>query len=138
MQENSSHILVGGIFTHLVNNFVVKSHHIWTKNDFGGSIGAHRSMPYMIFSKRETRPWRSVTFEGGHHQIWLEVYCGEVSLKQAKLYALDIIDALHGADFPLKGHALIEIQHDQAEYIKLADKNEFLVRLLFTVLTVAD
>lgn len=138
MHKKAANILTGGIFTHLVNTLVETDEKIWEKSDFGGAIDCQRCRPYMVFGKRDTRIWRSVTFDGEHHRINLELYCGDVRLRKAKIYAHDIIKTLHGADFPLKGHALIEIQHEQAEYIKLADRNEYLVRLLFTVLTVAD
>lgn len=138
MHKKAANILTGGIFTHLVNTLVENDEKIWKKSDFGGAIDCGRCRPYMVFGKRDTRLWRSVTFDGEHHRIYLELYCGDVRLQQAKIYAHDIIKTLQGADFPLKGHALIEILHDQAEYIKLADRNEYLVRLLFTVLTVAD
>ena len=92
----------------------------------------------MIFGSHETRVWRSVTFDGEHHRINLELQCGDISLSKSKAYAHDIIACLHGAEFSLKGHALIEIQHEKADYIKRADKNECMVRLLFTVLTVSD
>lgn len=79
-----------------------------------------------------------MTFDGEHHRIELEVYCGAVTIKRAKSFIKDIVTSLHDADFPLTGHALIEIQYDQAEYIKMTDNTEYMVRLLFTVLTVSD
>lgn len=138
MHKKTANILTGGIFNHLINTLSENDEKIWKKSDFGGAIACERRCPYMVFGKRDTRLWRSVTFDGEHHRIYLELYCGGVRLRKAKMFADDIIMTLHGADFPLKGHALIKIQHDQAEYIKMADRNEYLVRLLFTVLTVAD
>lgn len=138
MQKYAKGILIGGVFTYLVNSLTEKGDKIWSKNQFGGEKNDHRQQPYIIFAECESRPWRSVTFDGEHHKLHLDVFCGDVSQVQAEAYAGKIISMLKGADFPLKGHVLIEIQHEQAKYIKKTDKNGYLVRLLFTVLTVCD
>ena len=138
MQKKAIGVLLGSMFNHLVNSLPYNKDTVWDKNKFGGMVSPFRPYPYLIFGNNESRAWRSVTFDGEHHRITLEVYCGVVSLKKAKSCVKDIVTCLHGADFAIKGHALIEIQYDQAEYIKTADNTEYMVRLLFTVLTVSD
>ena len=138
MQKKAIGTLLGGLFNHLVNDLTYQKDTVWEKNQFGGAISPYRPCPYVIFGKQESRAWRSVTFDGEHHRIELELYCGAVTLNKAKSFTKDIVTSLHDADFPLKGHALIEIQYNQAEYIKIADNTEYMVRLLFTVLTVSD
>lgn len=138
MQKKAIGILLGSMFNHLVNSLTCHRDTVWEKNKFGGVVSPYRPYPYLIFGDHESRAWRSVTFDGEHHRISLEVYCGAVTLKKAKSFIKDIVTSLHGADFAIKGHALIEIQYDQAEYIKIADNTEYMARLLFTVLTVSD
>ena len=138
MIKSSQSTLKGGIFTHLVKSLDKKPGSAWSQSQFGGSGLDDRQTPFVLFGKCEHRLWRSVTFDGEHHRVNLEIYCGEEGLESAKGYAGNIIAALHGADFPIKGHALIEIQFEQASYIKKAGRNEYLARLLFTVLTIVD
>lgn len=138
MQKKAIGTLLGGLFNHLVKSLTCNKDNVWEKTQFGGAVSPFRSYPYVIFGKQESRAWRSVTFDGEHHRIELEVYCGVVTIEKAQSFIKDIVTSLHDADFPITGHALIEIQYNQADYIKMADTTEYMVRLLFTVLTVSD
>ncbi len=138
MQKKAIGTLLGGLFNHLVNSLIYEKVTVWEKSQFGGVVSPTRLCPYLIFGNNDSRAWRSVTFDGEHHRINIEIYCGAVTLKKAKTYVEDIVFNLQGADFPLNGHALIEIQYNQVEYIKMADNTEYMARLLFTVLTVSD
>ena len=138
MQKEAIGTLLGSIFNHLVRSLTCHKDTVWQKKNFGGLVLPSRPCPYLVFGDNDSRAWRSVTFDGEHHRIKIEIYCGAVTLKTARIYVMDIVSSLQDADFPLKGHALIEIQYNQAEYIKMADNTEYMARLLFTVLTVSD
>ena len=139
MEKSISKILMGGIYTHLVHMLAGKKPKVWSYEQFGGKINAQRLHPYVIVTNTDSRIWRSVTFYGAHHRVTLDLMTPEgCSLDDAVSQSDDIIQALHGADFILQGHALIEIQHEKADYNIIADKNAYLVRLLFTILTVVD
>ena len=137
MDTKLTNILKISIFKYLLSR-LPKDSKFWKHESFGGVDDGMRNLPYVAFGKSETRLWQSVTFDGQHHQIYLDLYCKAVEQVEAKLCACDIISALHCADFPVKGHALIEIKYEESEYTKLADRCAYHVRLKFTVLTISD
>ncbi|WP_150006814.1 tail completion protein gp17 [Iodidimonas nitroreducens] len=81
--------------------------------------------------------WHSATFDGEEHRLILELKADEQQLSIRALAAL-VIERLHDADFPIPGHALIELQFECSETYA-ADKNGITsCRMFFKALTVSD
>ncbi len=138
MEHSARKSLLGGIFNHLVTSLVIKENSRWENHQIGGAYDKNRVFPFLIFGDCETRPWRSVTFDGDHHRLYLELYSGDAEHDKTEGYVTSVINTMNDADFPIKGYTLIELQYEKTQYIKKANKNENLVRLLFTILTVCD
>ncbi|HXV73159.1 MAG TPA: DUF3168 domain-containing protein, partial [Sphingomonadales bacterium] len=82
--------------------------------------------------------WSSATFDGQEHRLTFDLWTGQGGSAEAKKVAGCIIDRLHDADFPVPGHALVDLQFSSSETRYLEEEGLFLTHLVFTALTVSD
>lgn len=94
-------------------------------------------LPRLVYGGGGTRAWHSATFDGQEHEISLDLYSGPGQAPVRDLSAA-VIERLHDADFPLPGHALIELEFECSETrCDPATAREH-CRLVFKALTVSD
>jgi len=90
----------------------------------------------------QTKGWRSHAFDGQEHRIRLIAYNRDGGSDMARKLVNATIGELHDADFPVPGHALVDLQFEFSEtrYIQKPDEQEgvFETKMEFKALTVSD
>lgn len=94
--------------------------------------------PRLEFGECRARAWSSATFDGQEHDIVFNLYTGEGGAAASKEAAGAIIDRLHNADFPVPGHALVDLQFESSETRFHGQGEGAHCRLAFRALTVSD
>lgn len=94
--------------------------------------------PELLMGNSKAKAWSSATFDGQEHDLTFHLWTAEEGSAGAKKIAGSIIDRLHDADFPVPGHALVDMQFSSSETRYLEDKGLFHCRLVFKALTVSD
>ena len=95
-------------------------------------------IPSLRLGLTKSSAWRSATFDGQEHEIRFYLYNREGGSNWAKETASLIIERLHDADFPISGHALVDLQFEQSQTRYLEDIQCFQTLLDFKGLTVCD
>ena len=86
----------------------------------------------------DARAWSSATFDGQEHELAFDLWTSGGGSAESKEIAGAIIDRLHNADFPVTGHALVDLQFSNSETRYLQEKGVFQCHLRFRALTVND
>ena len=94
--------------------------------------------PCLVLIRSRTRGWRSHSFDGQEHVIRFEVRNAEGGSEMARKIANAIIGELHDADFPIAGHALVDLQFEYSETRYLEASSMFETLMEFKGLTVSD
>lgn len=94
--------------------------------------------PELLLGDSFAKAWSSATFEGQEHDLRLNLWTADGGSAAAKKIAGAVIDRLHDADFPVKGHALVDLQFASSETRYLEERGLFHCHLAFKVLTVSD
>lgn len=100
--------------------------------------GTPECYPHLSLGDSVTRSWASATFDGQEHDLILDLSTAEGGSGESKRIAGAIIDALHDADFPVPGHALVDLQFESSETRYIEERGLFHCRLRFKALTVSD
>jgi len=99
---------------------------------------AKAGCPRVVLGDNFSKAWSSATFEGQEHDLTLHLWTNEGGSRASKEIAGVIIDRLHNADFPVAGHALVDLQFASSETRYHEDLGRFHCRLQFKALTVSD
>ena len=102
----------------------------------GRAAGA--GFPQVILGDNFAKAWSSATFEGQEHELTLHLWTNDGGSPASKQIAGIIIDRLHNADFPVSGHALVDLQFASSETRYREDLGRFHCCLQFKALTVSD
>lgn len=89
------------------------------------------------FLRVTSRAWHSATFDGEEHDIELGID-GVAGGPDIVELSAAVVAALHDADLPLPGHALIELEFLCSEMRERDGPAEPTCRIVFRALTVAD
>ena len=96
------------------------------------------AFPRLVIGDSQARAWASATFDGQEHELCFELWTSGGGSAESKEIAGVIIDRLHNADFPVPGHALVDLQFADSETRYLEERGAFHCRLRFRALTVSD
>ncbi len=100
--------------------------------------GKTGKFPELVMGDSTAKVWSSATFDGQEHDLNFQLWTAEGGSETAKKLAGLVIDRLHDADFPVPGHALVDLQFSSSETRYLEEKGAFQTRLSFKALTVSD
>lgn len=137
MRADATWPLQQGLLSHLKSSKSIKDHlgkppRIFEQNEKTGTY------PELILGNSETKTWASATFDGQEHVLTFHLWTEQGGSAAAKKVAGAIIDRLHDADFPVKGHALVDLQFQSSETRYMQEKGLFHSNLRFKALTVSD
>ena len=101
-----------GILQHLKSDLSLKSHFgepakILDQNDKSAGY------PSLVLGNSQARAWSSATFDGQEHELAFDLWTSKGGSAESKELAGAVIDRLHNADFPVTGHALVDMQFFQ-------------------------
>lgn len=96
------------------------------------------SYPVILLGETRAFAWQSATFDGQEHEVQLTVLNNIGGSDKAKSISSAIIGVLHNADFPVNGHALVDMQFEKSETKYLEDCKCFQSVIYFKALTVCD
>lgn len=96
------------------------------------------SYPHIKIGDSFTNAWQSATFDGQEHEFSLHLWSREGGSEKSKEIASAVINLLHNADFPIPGHALVDLQFESAETRYRKDKGAYHCLIRFKGLTVSD
>ena len=99
-------------------------------------IGVH--FPRIVLGDTRAFVWQSATFDGQEHEIQLVLWNVSGGSDKAKSIAAVIIGELHNADFPIAGHALVDMQFEKSETRYMKCIKGYQTILHFKSLTVSD
>ena len=137
MGADATWSLQQGILQHLKSDLSLKTH-------FGGTSKIldqnekSKGYPCLVLGNSQARAWSSATFDGQEHELAFDLWTSSGGSAESKELAGAIIDRLHNADFPVIGHALVDLQFTDSETRYLQEKGIFHCRLHFKALTVSD
>ena len=137
MSADATWPLQKGLLGHLRSDLSVKKHlgktmRIYDQQERG------EGYPYLALGDSHTKAWSSATFDGQEHDITLHLWISDGGSAASKEIAGAVIDRLHNADFPIPGHALVDMQFASSETRYQEDRGLFHCRLTFKALTVSD
>lgn len=137
MGADASWPLEQGLLHHLKNCLSIKKHlgnppRVITQGEKSGNF------PELVMGDSTAKAWSSATFDGQEHRLTFDLWTSGGGSAEAKKVAGAVIDRLHDADFPVPGHALVDLQFASSETRYLEEEGVFLTRLAFTALTVSD
>lgn len=126
-----------GILQHLKTDASLKTHFgdppkIHDQNEKRGAC------PCLVLGDSWARVWSSATFDGQEHILAFDLWTANGGSAESKEIAGALIDRLHNADFPVAGHALVDLQFSNSETRYLEEQGIFHCRLSFKALTVSD
>ena len=135
-----------GLLKYLEQDLSLKKHlgknvKIFDQNEIPGKNSQSSDkagFPKVILGDNFSKAWSSATFEGQEHDLTLHLWTNEGGSPASKKIAGVIIDRLHNADFPVPGHALVDLQFASSETRYREDLGRFHCRLQFKALTVSD
>lgn len=137
MGADASWPLQQGLLDHLKNCKSIRKYlgtppRILTQGEKSGNY------PELVMGDSTVKAWSSATFDGQEHRLCFDLWTSGGGSAEAKKVAGAVIDRLHDADFPVPGHALVDLQFASSETRYLEEEGVFLTRLAFTALTVSD
>lgn len=80
-----------------------------------------RVYPYVALGRTETRPWGGVDGEGLEHSVTLTCVSRFDGAEEVKAVIAALRAALHGADFALDGHRLVNLRVTYADVFRSPD-----------------
>ena len=92
----------------------------------------------MVVGDSKATVWSSATFDGQEHILTFHLWTDKGGSTRSKEIAGAVIDRLHNADFPIPGHALVDMQFESSETRYKEESDLFHCRLTFKGLTVSD
>ena len=99
---------------------------------------AAAAYPHIEIGDSFTNAWQSATFDGQEHEFSLHLWSRDGGSDKSKEIASAVINLLHDADFPIPGHALVDLQFESAETRYRKDRGAYHCHIRFKGLTVAD
>ena len=94
--------------------------------------------PFLVIGNSKTNTWHSATFDGQEHELELHLWTREGGCNGSKAAASALIEELHNADFPVQGHALVDLQFESSATRYVALRRLYHCTLTFKGLTVSD
>ena len=82
---------------------------------------ASPSYPYLAIGRAESRPWGGVDGEGAEHALTLTCVSRFGGAEEAKAVIAAARAALHGADFALTDHRLVNLRASFADVFRASD-----------------
>jgi len=101
-----------------------------------GDSDSVMAAPVIAVSGLKTQVWHSATFDGQDHELILDIRAPDEGALQAICTA--VTSSLHGADFPVRGHALIEMSFESSRTRQSSDGGSGRCEMFFRALTVSD
>ena len=95
-------------------------------------------IPRIVFGDTKSFAWHSATFDGQEHELHVIVWSKAGGSDKAKSIASAVMAVLHNADFPITGHALVDMQFEKSETRYKEDIEGYQTIIYFKALTVAD
>ena len=137
MSADATWPLQQGLFCHLKSDVSLKKHlgHPMRLYDQTEKRGGY---PHLVLGDSQTKAWSSATFDGQEHDTTLHLWTNDGGSAASKEVAGAVIDRLHDADFPIAGHALVDMQFSSSETRYMEEEGRFYCRLTFKALTVSD
>jgi len=137
MGADASWPLQAGLLQHLNSCLSLKKHlgkppRIFEESQKTGEF------PELLLGDTSSKSWSSATFDGQEHEINFHLWTSDGGSALAKKIAGCVIDRLHDADFPVPGHALVDLQFSSSETRYLQEKGVFHTKMAFKALTVSD
>lgn len=137
MSADATWPLQKGLLEHLKSDLSLKKHlsdpaRIYDQQEKG------EGYPKLTLGDSLAKAWSSATFDGQEHEITLHLWTSEGGSRASKEVAGLVIDRLHNADFPVPGHALVDLQFASSETRYKEEQGLFHCRLAFKALTVSD
>lgn len=96
----------------------------------------HEALPAVAFSRMTSRVWHSATFDGQDHEIVLQIDAKD--RKTLRDISRAVTEILHNADFPVSGHALIEMSFESSQTSDDVAGEQNRCLMFFRALTVSD
>jgi len=137
MSADATWPLQKGLFSHLRNDLSLKKHLSDPPRVFDQQEQAD-GFPRLVWGDSFAKVWSSATFDGQEHEIILNLWTCDGGSAVSKEIAGAVIDRLHNADFPVTGHALVDMQFSSSETRYKEELGLFHCRLTFKALTVSD
>ena len=126
-----------GVLQHLKSDISLKAH-LGDPPRLQDQNEKRKSYPCLVLGDTQARAWSSATFDGQEHDLAFDLWTSGGGSAESKEIAGAVIDRLHNADFPVAGHALVDLQFSNSETRYLPEKGVFQCRLRFKALTVSD
>lgn len=99
---------------------------------------AGEGYPFLRLGASRAKAWHSATFDGQEHEIIMHLWNRDGGSNRSKEMAAALVDELHDADFPVPGHALVDLQFDSSETRFSEPEAAYHCQLTFKGLTVSD
>ena len=96
------------------------------------------NFPRIVLGDTRAFVWKSATFDGQEHEFQLVLWNVEGGSDMAKSIGAAIIGVLHNADFPIVGHALVDMQFEKSETRYIESIKGYQTIIHFKSLTVCD
>ncbi len=137
MGVDASWPLKAAVMDNLRNNARIREV-LGEKGDVADHVGSAREMPTPVIavSGLKSQVWHSATFDGQDHELVLEIRAPDEGALQA--ICTSVTESLHGADFPVRGHALIEMSFESSRTRQSSDGGSGRCEMFFRALTVSD
>ncbi len=94
--------------------------------------------PYLVVGDSRANAWHSATFDGQEHELELHLWTTEDGCNGSKAAASALIDELHNSDFPIPGHALVDLQFESSVTRFVESRRLYHCTVTFKGLTVSD
>lgn len=108
------------------------------KFDVQDQASSIKTIPRIVIGDTKSFAWHSATFDGQEHEFRVIVWSKSGGSDKAKSIASAIMAVLHNADFPINGHALVDLQFEKSETRYKEDIEGHQTIIHFKALTVAD
>lgn len=99
---------------------------------------SEKEPPFLVIGNSKANSGHSATFDGQEHELELHLWTREGGCSGSKAAASALIDELHNADFPVQGHALVDLQFESSTTRYIASRRLYHCTLTFKGLTVSD
>ncbi len=95
--------------------------------------------PSIILRMGTTHCWHSATFDGQEHALVLDIFC-KGQEQDLRSLSSAVIERLHDADLPIRGHALISLEFECSETTTAHNPMNAVdqCRMYFKALTISD
>jgi len=137
MSADATWPLQTGLFSHLRSDLSLKQHLGDPPKIFDQQEQAE-GYPRLVWGDSKAKTWSSATFDGQEHEVTMHLWTSDGGSAASKEVAGALIDRLHNADFPVTGHALVDMQFASSETRYKEERGLFHCRLTFKALTVSD